>query len=106
MGTAARHYKLLDTNTTVAYGPWVPIANALPDSVMLHTVGVVTNDKVQIYLSAEKDPTTAEQVQFGSDITGDGQLEMTSPSRWMRAYRSVITGAGTVTVHASFTELF
>jgi len=96
---------MLDANTTAVYGPWVAIGNALPDSIMIHTEGLVSTDRIQIYLSAQEDPTTAEQEQFGSDIAADGLTEMTTPARWMRAYRSVITGGGSITVTASFTEL-
>lgn len=104
MAPVPRIAKLLDANTTAVYGPWVPIANALPDGLMLQLVGMGSGDRVQIFQSSQDDPTTAEQVKF-DDYTTDGMWELTKPAAWVRAYRKSISGAGTVYCYLSYTEL-
>ena len=105
MSASPAVFKLLDANTTVAYGPWIAIGNAVPDSVQLHVEGLTATDRVQVFQSSQTDPTTAEQVQFGSDIAADGLTEITTPSRWIRAYRSNISGAGTITATLTWIDL-
>jgi len=97
---------LLDGVTTAVFGSAIAdVGAAIPGSLSVHLEGVVTNDKVQLYISNKKDHAAASEVQFGSDLTADGVTEVTTPSRWLRAKLSDITGGGTVYAWASWVDL-
>ncbi len=99
-----RTYKLLDgVNTASEYGPWVSIHNMVPGSGNLQCVGIVGTDSVRVFMSSQKDPTTAEQYKV-EDFTLDKNIEVTDTAGWIRAQLRVATGGGTVDCFLTFSE--
>jgi len=104
--SANRTYKALDASTTVAPGPWIPLADFVdPPSIQFE--GFVALDIVQV--EGSNDEGVKEAIvnvdQLGSDVTADGLFDFDPQARtkWVRANRTDITGAGTINARLSGT---
>lgn len=86
--------KILDDESVDdTYGEWCAIGHA--DYVCAHIDGIVSGDKVKLFISNIDPPVEATQVLHGSEITADSMVEIARHAKWIRAQLSDDAGAGT-----------
>ena len=86
--------KILDDESVDdAYGDWCAIGTA--EYVSAHIDGIVSGDKVKLFISNIDPPVTATQILHGSEITADAIVEISQHAKWIRAQLSDDAGAGT-----------
>ena len=99
MGLYTRNYRLFEDVTTAIYSDWIDVGDA--EALSIHVDGIVTNDKIKIFISNLPTPVVGSQVLFGSELTANGITPVTTHAKWLRVYASAIAGGGTLNIYAS-----
>ena len=93
--------RVLLSNTAVDDGTWIEATQFnVPLSITLEgfNAGDIAQVRVSNALGLTPPANTAHEIQYGTDITAVGKVEVTAPFRWVKVRKSAAGGTPATTV--------